>query len=208
MAAVLGVQFLRHGTVHLLRHGAHEPHQVGDCVLYPTADGNAVARVIWSGEASETAGLPICQGAAQPDQITGVQAELRKRAEIELVARNLIGEAGLPMKVLAVDYVTRDPGRPLAVVYYTAPCRVDFRALLGDLTRVLGCRIDLRQVGDRDAAALTCDLGVCGRTACCTTYVQQLQPAAPTGRGLPPADQGMCGRALCCIRYEECDEQV
>lgn len=201
MTAVLGVRLAAHGALHLLRVGNHEPHRVGDRVLYPTDDGLAVAQVVWSGEIAETSGLPACQGSAGEHELAADQTARLRRAEIELVAKHLIAEHGLPMKVLAVDYLHPTDDQSMAVVYYTAPCRVDFRELLGDLARALGCRLDLRQVGDRDAARLVGDVGGCGRQACCIAQLRELQPVAR--RGLPLVDQGSCGRAMCCLNFEE-----
>ncbi|MGI5952418.1 MAG: regulatory iron-sulfur-containing complex subunit RicT [Brooklawnia sp.] len=203
LTAVLGVQFVPHGTVHLLRAGDVWPCRAGDQVLYPTEDGTAVATVAWVGQVADASGAPVCPGRAQSRHFDCDRADRLKRAEIDVAARRLIAEHDLPMKVLAVDYVTTQASRPLAVVYYTAPCRVDFRRLLVDLGQVLGCRLDLRQVGDRDAAQLLVDVGACGRPACCTGPLLELQPV---GGGRSSMEAGACGRAMCCMRFEEADE--
>ena len=47
--------------------------------------------------------------------------------------------------------------------YYTAPERVDFRALLKDLTQTFTrVRIDLRHIGVRDETSLIDGVGICG----------------------------------------------
>ena len=66
----------------------------------------------------------------------------------------------------------------MAVVYFTAPQRVDFRVLVGQLARTLRARIDLRQVGSRDAARLTGGLGSCGRELCCATFLTDFEPVS------------------------------
>lgn len=201
MTAVLGVRFQPHGTLHLLRLGQHQRFTVGDSVLYPTEGGPAVCTVVWTGEAQANADVPVCLGAASAADLLREDADRQRRAEIEVAARNLIARHGLPMKVLAVDHQQPQSGRPLAVIYYQAPGRVDFRALLIDLGRVLRCRLDLRQVGERDAARMVCDLGSCGRASCCTTCLQVLE--AQTGRATQAATMGTCGRVVCCLRFEE-----
>lgn len=206
MTAVLGVRFGTHGALHLLRAGDHQRHQVGDRVLYPTTDGLAIAEVVWSGQVAQASDAPVCQGSAEPADEANEMADRTQRAEIELVARRLIAEHGLPMRVLAVDHAHPEPDQPMAVVYYTAPNRVDFRELVSELTRILRCKVDLRQVGDRDAACLVGDLGSCGLQACCTTYLRELQPVPIPRRGLPMADQGSCGRAMCCLGFEACND--
>ena len=104
--------------------------------------------------------------------------------------------------MLAVDQQQPEPGQSLAVIYYSAPERVDFRGLLMDLGRVLACRLDLRQVGERDAARLVSDVGSCGRPSCCTTCLQSLEPVpGKAGRALHGVGMGACGRPLCCLGF-------
>lgn len=210
MTVVLGVQFSPHGTVHLLRAESGCSHHVGDRVLYPTEGGTAVATVAWTGEMTAAQSVPACAGRASASDLQQDADDRARRAEIEVVAKALIARHELPMKVLAVDQQRPADGTDLAVIYYTAPGRVDFRALLGDLGRVLGCRLDLRQVGDRDAARLTADVGVCGRVACCISCLCTLEPAAD--RRAPHASEtGVCGRQMCCLRYtpdQEAEERV
>lgn len=203
MTAVLGVQFHPHGTLHLLGLGAGQHFRTGDLVLFPTEGGRSVATVVWTGQVDAAPNLPACQGAATAADLAQADADRQRRAEIEVVAGELIARHGLPMKVLAVDHQLTDPDQSLAVIYYQAPGRVDFRALLVDLSRVLQCRLDLRQIGDRDAARLVCDVGSCGRPSCCTTYLQVLEPvSANAGRSPQQALLGMCDRTACCLQYE------
>ncbi len=166
--------------------------------------------MVWTGDVSVDDSVPQCLGSASVSDLAVDADDRRRRAEIDLVARTLIARHELPMKVLAVDLQRPEGGGELAVVYYTAPDRVDFRGLLGDLARVLGCRLDLRQVGDRDAARLTSDLGSCGRAACCTSCLCILEPAADR-RQPHPSETGMCGRQMCCMRFtpdQEVEERV
>jgi cell fate regulator YaaT (PSP1 superfamily) len=114
------------------------------------------------------------------------------------------------MRVVGVDVDDRSAefGRFVAL-YYTAPQRVDFRALLHDLAASLKARIDLRQIGSRDAARMIGGLGTCGRELCCSTFL----PALPAigMRMVKDQDlagnllqvQGACGRLKCCLSYEQ-----
>ena len=133
----------------------------------------------------------------------------RRRAEAKLVAKKLIKKNDLPMKVVAVDFV--DSGidfDQLVVIYFTAPHRVDFRALVSELARSLQARIDLRQIGSRDAARLVGGLGNCGRDLCCATFLKDFEPVSlrmAKVQDLPPNPlkiSGACGRLMCCLKYE------
>lgn len=203
MGVVLGVQFQRHGTLHLLRAEPGQGYRIGDVVRYPAEGGMLLATIAWIGECAAEQSVPLCAGRATPADLAAADASRERRAQIEIAARELIEHHGLPMKVLAVDHQRPTPAEELAVIYYTAPGRVDFRGLLSDLGRVLRCRLDLRQVGDRDAARLMCDVGACGRDACCTTRLKFLTPA--TEPLAPNSPVGACGRSMCCLNAIEPD---
>ncbi len=93
--------------------------------------------------------------------------------------------------------------------YYTAPERVDFRALLKDLTQVFTrVRIDLRHIGVRDETSILEGCGVCGRPFCCSSYLRKfatINVKLAKDQGMPIAPgkiSGTCGRLLCCLTYE------
>jgi len=95
------------------------------------------------------------------------------------------------------------------IFYFTAEGRVDFRELVKDLAAVLRMRIELRQIGVRDEAKILNGMGICGRTLCCATFLDEFQPvsikmAKDQGMSLNPTKiSGVCGRLMCCLKYEE-----
>ena len=93
--------------------------------------------------------------------------------------------------------------------YYTAPERVDFRALLKDLTQVFTrVRIDLRHIGVRDETSIVEGTGICGRPFCCSSFLRKfatINVKLAKDQGMPIAPgkiSGTCGRLLCCLTYE------
>jgi cell fate regulator YaaT (PSP1 superfamily) len=94
------------------------------------------------------------------------------------------------------------------MIYFTAERRVDFRELVRDLARTFRTRIELRQIGVRDEAALLGGVGRCGRELCCSTWLPELKPislqlAKDQRLSLNPAQiSGCCGRLMCCLMYE------
>jgi cell fate regulator YaaT (PSP1 superfamily) len=93
-------------------------------------------------------------------------------------------------------------------IYFTAERRVDFRELVKDLARTFRTRIELKQIGVRDEAALLGGVGRCGRELCCSTWLRELKPvslqlAKDQRLSLNPAQiSGCCGRLMCCLTYE------
>jgi len=113
------------------------------------------------------------------------------------------------MKVVAVDYTeARADVDRLVTVYFTAPGRVDFRELVGQLAGSLRARVDLRQLSARDEAKVSGGIGPCGRELCCATFLRDFEPvtlkmAKDQDLPLNPMSiSGACGKLMCCLKYE------
>lgn len=131
-----------------------------------------------------------------------------EQAEKEAIVRcaKLVGKHGLPMKLIESEY---QHDRNKLTFYFTADQRVDFRALVRDLAAVYKTRIELRQIGVRDAARRLGGFGVCGLKQCCCSFLHKFEPistqiARDQNLSLNPAKiSGNCGRLLCCLTYEK-----
>jgi len=119
--------------------------------------------------------------------------------------RRLVAKHRLNMKVTEAEWQF---DRNKLIIYFTADRRVDFRELVRDLARTFRTRIELRQIGVRDEAALLGGVGRCGRELCCSTWLPELKPvslqlAKDQHLSLNPAQiSGCCGRLMCCLMYE------
>src|ERR1700735_3791522 len=151
------------------------------------------------------AGLPVCAGLAGDAHLSRDEANRERRGEAKVAARRLIREHGLPMKVIAVDYLD-EPN--VFTIYFGAPHRVDFRELVRDLAGHLRARVELRQIGPRDEARLQGGIGPCGRDLCCATFLKDSEPVSvrmAKDQDLPVNPlriAGACGRLMCCLKYE------
>lgn len=181
--------------------------QIGDHVRYPTDAGPEVAQVVWAPQwvSEEIGGLPVLAGRATADDTRDAETSRTKRAAARVAARRLIREHELPMKVVGADYVVATNHTTL---YFTAPHRVDFRALVRDLAATLKGRVELRQLSARDEARLTGGIGSCGRELCCSTFLVDFEPVSvrmAKDQDLPLNPlriSGACGRLMCCLKYE------
>src|SRR5580692_10689103 len=186
---MMAVSFERYGRLYYLDPGAYTPG-IGDKVLVPTDSGPEVAECVWAPQwvSEEIGGLPVCEGLASDDDLARDEENRRRRAEGRLAARRLIREHQLPMKVTAVDYIGPEN---VFIVYFSAPHRVDFRALVRDL-------------GGR----LKGGIGPCGRDLCCATFLKDFEPVSvrmAKDQDLPVNPlriAGACGRLMCCLKYE------
>ena len=206
MGMMMAVSFERYGRLYYLDPGPYQP-AVGSKVLVPTDAGPEVAECVWAPQwvDEEVGGLPVCAGIATEDQLSRDEENRSKRAHARVTARRLIREHSLPMKVVGVDYVG---GPPVFTIYFSAPHRVDFRALVRDLASRLSGRVELRQIGPRDEARLQGGIGPCGRDLCCATFLKDFEPVSvrmAKDQDLPVNPlriAGACGRLMCCLKYE------
>ena len=203
---MMAVSFERYGRLYYLDPGEYEP-KIGDKVLVPTDGGPEVAECVWAPQwvSDEVNGLPVCAGLAGEEDLARDEENRRRRAEGRLAAKRLIREHELPMKITAVDYLS---ATNVFTVYFSAPHRVDFRALVRDLAARLRARVELRQIGPRDEARLQGGIGPCGRDLCCATFLKDFEPVSvrmAKDQDLPVNPlriAGACGRLMCCLKYE------
>jgi len=212
MGQLCAVSFNRYGRLFYLDPGGLKP-EVGDLVLVPTDDGPEVAECVWGTEWTDedTAGFPRLLGLAGPDDLRRDETIRRAKADAKVAAKRLIREHDLPMKVVAIDHVPPSPAGAngaRTTIYFTAPHRVDFRALVRDLGATLRCRVELRQLSARDSARVQGGIGSCGRDLCCATFLTDFEPvtirmAKDQELPLNPLRiSGACGRLMCCLKYE------
>lgn len=110
---------------------------------------------------------------------------------------------------LRLDDVEAYLGGEKLVFYFEAQGRVDGRELVRELAGELERRVELRQVGARDAARILGDCDACGLELCCRSFLDELPPvtlAQVKNQGLrldSATHCGACGRLKCCLRYED-----
>lgn len=142
---------------------------------------------------------------ATPQDIDAHQYNEADAERILLSTREVVAKHKLPMHLVTAEY-TLDRSR--LRIYFTAPHRVDFRALLRDLAGRHGTRIELRQMGARDEARLKGGIGRCGLVICCHRFLNEPSPV-PMDLAYdqelfvsPERITGCCGRLMCCLAYE------
>ncbi len=119
-----------------------------------------------------------------------------------------IKDLGLEMNLLSAQY-TLDRSKILFI--YLADQRVDFRELLKRLSARLHCRIELRQIGERDKAKMVGGVGMCGMECCCRRFKNKFDVIsinmAKNQMLALNIDKlsGMCGKLMCCLKYEDSD---
>ena len=142
---------------------------------------------------------------ARADEVGRREALREDEQQVRERSRKLVVKHNLKMKVTEAEWQF---DRAKLIIYFTAEKRVDFRQLVRELARTFRTRIELKQIGVRDEAALLGGVGRCGRELCCSTWLPELKPvslqlAKDQRLSLNPAQiSGCCGRLMCCLMYE------
>jgi cell fate regulator YaaT (PSP1 superfamily) len=150
--------------------------------------------------------LPRILRAESEDDRASVAERRAREQDVYIAARQASLELRLPLKVVRAEALTHGQG---FVVYFASEERVVFRDILARVSEMTGERIELRQVGLRDAAKVVGGVGPCGLQLCCNTFLSEFAPitikmAKDQGLGVNPQKlAGLCGRLLCCLVYEE-----
>ena len=174
-------------------------------VLVQSDGGHAVGTVLRGTDRRLDAAGSVLRIANAQDDSTVARNRDRER-EAFLFCSETIAFLRLPMKLMKVE-VPHSQSR--AIFYFTSGERVDFRTLVKTLAQRLHTRIEMRQIGVRDASRHVGGVGICGRELCCSTWLPQFKPisirmAKDQGLSLNHDKlSGLCGRLRCCLGYEQ-----
>ncbi len=133
-------------------------------------------------------------------------AELRAM-ENELLVRSraIIRSMNYDMKLSEVEF---QADGTKAIYYYTAESRIDYRELIRVLGNEFKIRIEMKQIGYRQEAAILGGVGSCGRELCCSSWLtdfKSVTTAAARYQNIsvnPAKIAGQCGKLKCCLNYE------
>lgn len=129
----------------------------------------------------------------------------RREKEVFRIARHVATSLDLPIKIVRAE--TDPSGR--TTVYFASEERIDFRELHRKVSAAAQGRVELRQLGVRDAAKLLGGVAGCGQQLCCTRFLREFAPISikmAKDQGLvlnPQRVSGLCGRLLCCLTFED-----
>ena len=207
MKKVVGVRFKHANKTYYFDPNGIDV-EIGDKVVVETARGMELGTVIFKDkELSKKHDMdvkPILRMANERD-LANQNRSKSEKAEAMRLCKEKIKSHDLDMKLVDVEY-TLDNSK--IIFYFTSDGRVDFRELVKDLAAIFRIRIELRQIGVRDEAKMIGGIGSCGRSLCCSKWLNEFQPvsikmAKTQNLSLNPAKiSGICGRLMCCLNYE------
>ena len=178
-----------------------------DQVVVQGEHGSQIATYLRNGTKKQKNGNPVdIQRLATSSDYEVADRNKTREKEAFIFCKERLREHKLPMKLIDVEF-THSGAR--ALFFFTSNERVDFRTLVKDLARRFHTRIEMRQVGVRDAARHTGGVGICGRQLCCSTWLSDFEPVSirmAKDQNLSLNHQklsGLCGRLRCCLQYEQ-----
>lgn len=120
-------------------------------------------------------------------------------------AKKEIKDLNLDMKLINVHFLFQ---KKKIIFNFTADNRIDFRQLVKRLAGLFRTRIEMRQIGVRDAAKVLGGYGVCGVQNCCqrsNCHINSIYLKMAKDQGFMVNSSkltGSCGRLMCCLSYE------
>ena len=209
MKEVVGIKFEGTDKVFYYTPGG-ETLKVGQSVIAPTAYGMECGKVVLANtqkkEEEILTPLRDIVRVANKEDLKEVKQTLEEEKKILDICQKSIKKMNLDMKLVHAKY-TFDRGK--LIVFFTANDRVDFRKLVKELASIFRTRIEMRHIGVRDEAKILGGIGSCGRSFCCSSYLDGFRPvsikmAKSQNLSLNPAKiSGACGRLMCCLEYEQ-----
>lgn len=210
---IVGIRFQTVGKIYHFNANCCQDIAVGDHAVVETSRGlqiGEIAAIIDGGESPRDGQWKSILRKATPRDLVLRQVWERKEVEATINCRAKLKDLKISgVKIVSSEY-TLD-GMRLTFLYSSESDNgVDLNPLRKAMNKVYRQpKIDLRQIGPRDAAKLIGGMGACGmENRCCSKFLTEFSPisirmAKAQGVSLAPSEiTGMCGRLRCCLIYE------
>lgn len=181
----------------------------GEHVIVRTESGDELGKVVSKAfdipESELNAPLKEVMRLATEEDLEQKKRNIQTEKELFYKCKKKIKENNLDMKLVGAEMAF--DGKKI-IFSFTAEERIDFRQLVKDLSADIRKKVELRQIGVRDAARCLGGFGVCGMYMCCTSFGSDfdsvsIKMAKDQGLPLNPNKiSGTCGRLMCCLKYE------
>ncbi|MDR1012846.1 MAG: signal peptidase, partial [Lactobacillales bacterium] len=179
----------------------------GDYVIVRSSRGKEIAKVVLPNHKRKFSNkINRIIAKATLDEINKAK-ELKKASNLALhQVKKIIHKYNFDMKMVNAEYLF-DCSR--LILSFSSEERVNFKKLLRILSSCFKTRIELRQIGVRDAGKFMGGIASCGRPLCCSTFLEDFAPvsikmAKRQDISLNPMKiSGLCGRLMCCLNYED-----
>ncbi len=184
-------------------------YKKGDFVIVETEKGYDLAKIVEEKKEIDPSllqdSLKNVVRLASDDEILRANENDEKAKSFLPEIAEIVKQNNLDMKIISVES-NFDFSR--MTINFTSDGRVDFRNLAKKLAEKFKTRIELRQIGPRDAVRYMGGIGVCGKQCCCNEgygLSEHISIKMAKNQNLslnPNSISGLCGKLLCCLAYE------
>ncbi len=210
---IISVQFEDVGKNYYFDASRFPDLEPGDPVVVRTSRGLQLAKTTQVHLDSEDLDLnsfkPVEHPATPKDLLQRKSLALKEVAFIDRMREHLNENGMSGVKVISAEYSL--DGQSLFVALNSEPSvNYNLKRLHQDVQKMVkDAKLELRQIGPRDAAKLIRGMGACGmETRCCSKFLTEfssisIRMAKTQDISLTPSEiTGMCGRLRCCLMYE------
>lgn len=210
---IISVQFEEVGKNYYFDASRFPDLEPGDPVVVRTSRGLQLAtttQVDLVGEELDLNSFKPVERPASPQDLLQRKALALKEEEIKERIREHLNENDLSgVKVVSAEY-SLDGKRLFVTLNSDSSVNYNIKRLHEDVQKMVkDVKLELRQIGPRDAAKLISGMGACGmETRCCARFLTEfssisIRMAKTQDISLTPSEiTGMCGRLRCCLMYE------
>ncbi len=190
------------------------PLKRGDYVAVEGERGHDIGQITLTGKLAEMQAKrkPLKEPPSKKVYRKATRADIEKWQKARLrekpvmtKARQLANSLNLEMKISDVEF--QGDGSK-AIFYYIADGRVDFRELIKKYAKEFSVKIEMKQIGSRQEAALVGGIGSCGNELCCSSWRTNLDTVLTSAAKVQELSHnaqkltGQCGKLKCCLMYE------
>ncbi len=210
---IIGVQFEEVGKIYYFDASRFPDLKPGDPVVVRTSRGLQLAHTVQANldvSDLDLNSFKMVERPATPRDLLKRKALALKEEEIMAQIRDHLNENGLSgVKVVSAEY-SLDGDQLFIMLNSESSVNYNIRRLHQDVQKMVkDVKLDIRQIGPRDAAKLIGGMGACGlETRCCSQFLTEfssisIRMAKTQDISLTPSEiTGMCGRLRCCLMYE------
>ena len=180
-------------------------YKVNDTVVVENETGLFLGRIFGFRKEEITDYIPEIVRIATDEDKEKNSKNKEKTKSILTKAKAKAKESGLDMKIVSAEY-TLDASKIL--ITFASENRIDFRNFVKELAQMFKCRIELKQIGNRDEVKICGGMGICGKECCCRQFLPDFEKvsikmAKNQDISLNPTKiNGVCDRLLCCLAFE------
>ena len=210
---IISVQFEAVGKNYFFDASRYPDLKPGDPVVVRTSRGMQLASTVAVNLDTQDLDLESFKAVERPatpkDLLQRKTLAIREDEVREQITKYLNENGMSGVKIVSVEF-SLDGNRLFVALNSEQSVHYNLKRVTQDIQKMVkDVRLEIRQIGPRDAAKMIKGMGACGlETRCCAKFLTEfasisIRMAKTQDISLTPSEiTGMCGRLRCCLSYE------